>query len=77
MKHSKARGDVGGTGVGVTGILRNQDAYQRWIRTTHVRTKYYQTTLAMADNFFITDNYVLLISNELINRLTLHFMQLV
>ena len=48
MKHAKSRGG-GGTGAGLSGILKNQEAYQRWTRTTSERTKYYQATLSLAD----------------------------
>lgn len=43
MKHSKSRGGSGGAGM--VGILHNQDAYQRWVRTARERTKFYQATL--------------------------------
>ena len=48
MKHAKSRGG-GGTGAGLSGILKNQEAYQRWTRTTSERTKYYQANLSLAD----------------------------
>ena len=48
MKHATPRGG-GGTGAGLSGILKNQEAFQRWTRTTSERTKYYQTTLSLAD----------------------------
>ena len=48
MKHAKSRGG-GGTGAGLSGILKNQEAYQRWTRTMSKRTKYYQATLSLAD----------------------------
>ena len=43
MKHATPRGG-GGTGAGLSGILKNQEAFQRWTRTTSESTKYYQTT---------------------------------
>ena len=46
MKHSKSRGGSGGAGM--IGILNNQDAYQRWVKTASERTKFYQATLQMA-----------------------------
>ena len=49
MKHAKSRSGTGGSGSGVTGIARNYDAYQRWVRTTHERSKYVAATLNMAD----------------------------
>ena len=48
MKHATPRGG-GGTGAGLSGILKNLEAFQRWTRTTSERTKYYQTTLSLAD----------------------------
>ena len=48
MKHTKSRGG-GGTGAGLSGILKNQEAYQRWTRTMSEHTKYYQATLSLAD----------------------------
>ena len=48
MKHAKLRGG-GGTGAGLSGTLKNQEAYQRWTRTMSERTKYYQATLSLAD----------------------------
>ena len=46
MKHSKSHG--GASGAGLTGITRNYDAYQRWVRTKHERSKYLSATLALA-----------------------------
>ena len=46
MKHSKSRGGSGGTGM--IGILHNEDAYQRWVRTARERVKFYQAALQMA-----------------------------
>ena len=46
MKHSESRGGSGGAGM--IGILNNQDAYQRWVRTARERVKFYQATLQMA-----------------------------
>ena len=48
MKHATPRGG-GGTGAGLSGILKIHEAFQRWTRTTSERTKYYQTTLSLAD----------------------------
>ena len=48
MKHAKSRGG-GGAGAGLSGILKNQDAFQKWTPTTSERTKYYQATLSLAD----------------------------
>ena len=49
MKHAKSRGGAGGAGVGLSGILTNYDAYQRWAKTAHERAKYVSATLNMAD----------------------------
>lgn len=48
MKHAKSRGGAGGGGAGLIGLLSNQEAYQRWVRTTHERSKYLHATLDMA-----------------------------
>ena len=45
MKFAKSR--CGAGGAGLTGILENYGLYQRWIRTTSERSKYYQATLEM------------------------------
>ena len=45
MKFAKCR--AGGTGAGITGLLRNYSAYQRWIQTSSERSKYYEATLQM------------------------------
>ena len=55
VRHAKSRGGAGGTGAGVTGVLTNQDAYQRWVRTTHARSQYVNTTFSMADMLTPTD----------------------
>ena len=46
MKFAKSRGGAGGAGL--SGILNNYGAYQRWIRTASERTKYYEAALEMA-----------------------------
>ena len=46
MKDSKSHG--GASGAGITGIQRNYDAYQRWVRTRHERSKYLSATYALA-----------------------------
>lgn len=45
MKFAKSWGGTGG--FGLTGILENYGAYQRWIRTTSKRSKFYQATMDM------------------------------
>ena len=54
MKHVKSRSGAGGSGTGISGIAGNYDAYQRWVRTTHERSKYVEATLNMAD--MLTDS---------------------
>ena len=46
MKNTKSKG---GAGVGVSGISQNHAAYQRWVKTTHERSKYLSATFALAD----------------------------
>ena len=48
MKNAKSRGG-GGTSAGLSGVLKNQEAYQRWTRTMSEHTKYYQSTLSLTD----------------------------
>ena len=54
MKHAKSRSGAGGSDTGLSGIAGNYDAYQRWVRTTHERSKYVEVTLNMAD--MLTDS---------------------
>ena len=49
MKHAKSHGGSGGCGAGLTGILTNVKAYQRWVKTTHERAQYVDVTYAKAD----------------------------
>ena len=37
MKHAKSKGGAGGSGAGLCGILKNFNAYQRWVRSTPER----------------------------------------
>ncbi|KAL2091604.1 hypothetical protein ACEWY4_013867 [Coilia grayii] len=46
MRHAKSHG---GTGEGLSGILTNYKAYQRRVRTTHLRSLYVDAALNMAD----------------------------
>lgn len=46
MKHSKSCGGV--AGAGLSGITRNNAAYQRWVFTTHERSKFLAATFSMA-----------------------------
>lgn len=47
-KHAKSRGGMGAPGFGVSGIAANDAAYQRWVRTTHRRTKLMELLLSQA-----------------------------
>jgi hypothetical protein len=49
MKHEKSHGGAGGSGAGISGISGNYDAYQRWVKTTHERSKFVKTALSMID----------------------------
>ena len=49
MKHAKSHGGSGGCGAGLTGIMSNFNAYQRWVKTTHERAQYVDVTYAKAD----------------------------
>lgn len=48
MRHAKSRSGSGTSSTGVSGLLTNFQAYQRWVRTTHVRSLYVEATLDMA-----------------------------
>ena len=45
MRHAKSHG--GSAGSGVTGLLTNFNAYQRWARSTHARSQYVNVALQM------------------------------
>ena len=46
---TKSHEGFGGFGAGLTGILNNFDAYQRWVATTHESAQYVGVTYAKAD----------------------------
>ena len=46
MKHSKSHG---GGSAGLSGLLSNYDAYQRWVRAAHERVHFVKGALAMVD----------------------------
>lgn len=48
MKHAKNSG-AGGSVSEIAGIARNYDAYQRWVRTTHERSRFVKANLNTAD----------------------------
>ena len=45
MKHAKSKA---GAGAGISGITQNHGAYQRWVKTTHQRSKYISAAYALA-----------------------------
>ena len=49
MKHSKSHGGAGGGSAGLSGLLSNYDAYQRWVRAAHERVQIVKGALAMVD----------------------------
>ncbi len=49
MKYAKSHGGAGGCGAGLTGLVNNYDTYQKWVRTTHERSKFVEATFSMAD----------------------------
>ena len=40
MRHAKSRVGPGSRGAGVSGLRQNYEAYRRWARTAHERSKY-------------------------------------
>ncbi len=55
MKHAKSHGGAGSSGAGLSGLVNNYDAYQRWVRTTQERAKYVHATLNFADMLHDSD----------------------
>ena len=49
MRHAKSRVGPGSRGAGVSGLLHNYEAYCRWARTVHERSKYVDVMFQMAD----------------------------
>ena len=49
MRHAKSRAGPRSRGAGVSGLLQNYEAYRRWARTAHERSKYVDVMLQMAD----------------------------
>ena len=48
MRNAKSHGGAGGSGgAGTTGLLTNNGAYQRWVKSYHERTKYVDELLHM------------------------------
>ena len=48
MRHAKSRAGAGTSAAGVSGVLTNYNAYQRWVRSAHARSLYVDATLDMA-----------------------------
>ena len=49
MKHSKSHGGTGGCGAGLSGIVNEYKAYQRWVKTAHERGQFVEVMLSTAD----------------------------
>ena len=50
MKHAKSHNQAsGGSAAGLFGIEGNYNAYQRWVRLAHERSKMVGMTLSLAD----------------------------
>ena len=49
MKRAKSQGRVGGSGVSLTDILTNDEAYQHCLKNTHGRTYYVDATFTLDD----------------------------
>ena len=47
MKNSKSHGRA--TGAGISGIIRNHTAYQRWMMTTYAGSQFLETTFSLDD----------------------------
>ena len=49
MRHAKSQAGPGGRGAGISGLLNNYEAYRRWARTAHERSRYVEVMLQMAN----------------------------
>ena len=49
MRHAKSQAGPSGQGAGVLGLLNNYEAYRRWARTAHERSRYVEVMLQMAN----------------------------
>ena len=49
MKHSKSHGGTGGCGAGLSGLVTDYKAYQRWVKTAHERAQFVEIMLSTAD----------------------------
>jgi hypothetical protein len=52
MKHSKSHGGAGGGSAGLSDLLSNYDAYQRWVRGAHERVQFVKGALAVIVSSF-------------------------
>lgn len=49
MKHAKSHAGAGGRGARVSGLLGNYEAYRRWAKTAHGRSRYLEVMLQMTN----------------------------
>ena len=49
MKHSKSHGGTGGCGAGLSGLVTDYKADQRWVKTAHERAQFVEVMLSTAD----------------------------
>ena len=49
MKHLKSHGGTGGCGAGLSGLVNDYKAYQRWVKTAHERAQFVEVMLSTAD----------------------------
>ena len=49
MKHSKSHGGTGGCGAGLSGLVNDYKAYQRWVKTAHERAQFVEVMLSTRD----------------------------
>ena len=49
MKHSKSHGGTGWCDAGLSGLVTDYKAYQRWVKTVHERAQFVEVMLSTAD----------------------------
>ena len=49
MQHAKSQAGSGRRGAGISDLLNNYEAYRRWARTAHERSRYLEVILQMAN----------------------------
>ena len=49
MQHAKSQAGPGRQGAGISGLLNNYEAYRRWARTAHERSRYVEVMFHMAN----------------------------